>query len=111
MAFRTTTHPAYGSGRWKRLRLIKLGQQPMCEICARRGRVVRATVVDHKQSLASGGAWFPHPSKLVSLCHRCHVLKTARVDRYSKQGDATRNAYAGTDRQGNPLDPNDPWNS
>ena len=108
--FKGTTHPCYNTRTWKRLRLRKLAFNPVCEICERRGRAVPANGVDHIKALSDGGEWYPRLDQLMSLCHRCHALKTARYDHGSAQADDTRNRFAGTDTSGNPLDPFDPWN-
>lgn len=61
----------YGTARWHRMRAHQLAIHPLCAICAERGEVVPASVVDHV---------IPHKGdfdkfvcgKLQSLCKPCH---------------------------------------
>lgn len=66
----------YNTSRWHRLRLLKLRQNPFCEYCPGL-RKNPATDVDHRQSIANGGAVWDMEN-LVSACHPCHSQKTAR---------------------------------
>lgn len=44
-----TSHDNFYSGRpWRRLRLLKLKLNPLCEVSLRKGIAIEATVVDHK---------------------------------------------------------------
>ena len=65
----------YYTARWRALRKAKLQAQPLCEICARRGLVVPATVVDHKRSIAGGGDPFPPLSGLASMLRVRHITQ------------------------------------
>lgn len=104
-------HPCYSHKNWRKLRKMKLAHQPTCEICDRRNRPTIAVHVDHKVPLSEGGPWFPPLEELVSLCLRCHQLKTARSDHGKANQHGLRSAFAGTDIHGNPLDPEHPWNT
>jgi len=55
--------------------------EPWCRECARQGRRVRATDVDHIEP--HNGDWerFTDPSNLQSLCHSCHSAKTMAESR------------------------------
>jgi hypothetical protein len=44
-------HWPYNTPQWVRLRKVKLQQQPLCEVCMKRGRLVRANTVDHIVSI------------------------------------------------------------
>ena len=55
-------------GRWRRLRLKKLGINPWCEICGEQA----ATIVHHLDPVSSGNAVSCHVSRLQSVCARCH---------------------------------------
>lgn len=68
----TTSSSARGYGsRWRKLRALKLAEQPVCEACRR----AMATTVDHIKPKARGGGdeW----ENLQSLCDPCHKAKTA----------------------------------
>jgi 5-methylcytosine-specific restriction protein A len=71
----SATERGYGWN-WTRLRNRKIRTNPLCEICEKEGRIEVATQVDHILSKDKGGddSW----ENLMSLCRRCHDLKTAR---------------------------------
>jgi 5-methylcytosine-specific restriction protein A len=60
--------------KWRKLRLLKLYQDPLCEDCLEQGTVKQATDVDHKDGDVTNMAM----ENLRSLCHECHSAKTAR---------------------------------
>lgn len=60
------------------LRPAQLLREPWCRECARQGRRVRATVVDHVRPHKGDWALFTDPANLQSLCKRHHDQKTAR---------------------------------
>jgi hypothetical protein len=97
----------YVTSAWKRLRLAKLGRDPLCEFHLARGETVEATVVDHVIAIRQGGDPFPPLDRLSSLCVPCHSEKTARCDR--GQANPTGRRFAGCDADGNPLDQADGW--
>lgn len=92
----------YSTAQWKRLRMAKLNECPLCEACQRRGVIVGADAVDHVVAISAGGAAFPSADGLMSLCYPCHNSKTGRVDR-GKRGH--KRGLKGCDVNGNPLDP------
>lgn len=61
----------------KDLRIKQLCREPWCRECAKLGRRVRATDVDH--IVDHKGSWelFADENNLQSLCHNCHSRKTA----------------------------------
>jgi len=59
---------------WRRLRLLVLAKQPVCQACGR----APSTDVDHIVPLARGG--INALDNLQGLCHSCHSAKTARED-------------------------------
>jgi 5-methylcytosine-specific restriction endonuclease McrA len=61
----------YGTARWRKLRLVKLRANPLCEYC-----LAIATQVDHKDGNARNMAF----DNLQSLCQRCHSKKTVAQD-------------------------------
>ena len=61
---------------WKKLRARKLREYPLCQECAKRSRVTKATDVDH--IVPHKGSWlrFIDYTNLQALCHSCHSIKT-----------------------------------
>ena len=97
----------YCTSRWKKLRLAKLSESPVCVICERRGLVEEANTVDHVTPISQGGDAFPTMDGLMALCTRCHSEKTAGFDR--TQGNASGRRFKGCDANGQPIDPADGW--
>lgn len=87
----------YNSARWRRLRVTKLRDCPLCEYCppARRRP---ATQVDHFIAIDDGGEPFDWDN-LRSACQVCHSQKTARGE-----------VLHGCDVNGIPRDPRHDWN-
>ncbi len=67
----------YQSTAWRRLRTVKLEQQPMCEECERQGKITPAQLVDHILPINKGGASLDIEN-LQSLCNTCHNRKSAK---------------------------------
>jgi 5-methylcytosine-specific restriction protein A len=67
-------HRWYGLSVWKRLRLMKLHRNPICEKCNRYAATDVHHRIDHK------GDWrlFLTLENLESLCHSCHSRITAQ---------------------------------
>jgi len=62
-----TNHPV-----WRRIRADQLRHEPLCRICASKGLIVSANVVDHiDQDTHNNTA-----ENLQSLCAMCHDRKT-----------------------------------
>jgi len=91
----------YNSRTWQRLRTLKLQTVPFCEPCEARGKLVVATVVDHKIAIEKGGDPFPPLSGLTSMCCSCHSTKTLQVERYGQA-----HVIKGHGLDGLPLDAN-----
>ncbi|MEY0214149.1 HNH endonuclease signature motif containing protein [Providencia rettgeri] len=105
----------YG-GRWAKVRLSFLNDNPLCVMCKEQGRITAATVVDHitphrlRDALASGDAeWITKAQKLFwdtnnyqSLCASHHNSTKQRME---KSG-----VVVGCSEDGIPLDPNSHWN-
>src|SRR6478672_7924455 len=88
----------YNTAAWQRLRKVKLSVDPMCETCARRGRITLAIAVDHVVRINEGGEAFPSLDGLRSLCAQCHNFKT-REEQLGR-----RPMIKGCDVNGLPLD-------
>lgn len=97
----------YCTSKWQRLRLAKLGADPVCVICERLGRTELATVVDHVKPISQGGDPYPALAGLMSLCAPHHNEKTSSFDRTA--GNASGRRFKGCDASGNPVDPGDGW--
>ena len=76
-----STKKFYNSDGWKRLRILKLHESPLCEFCES-----PATTVDHKQAIREGTNPYDM-NNLQSLCLQCHSRKHA-VDgsRWGRKG-------------------------
>ncbi len=67
-------HKIYSTARWKRLRILKLQKDPLCERC--KPAVSEASDVHHKKEIRDGGdPW--NMDNLESLCHACHSRHSA----------------------------------
>jgi predicted kinase len=97
----------YNTTQWRKLRLLKLLNNPLCQACEGMGRLTPANTVDHIVAIKSGGAPFPMLTQLNSLCHSCHSAKTARG---SEAGAIrSRKTRKGCNEDGSPLDRAHPW--
>lgn len=77
----------YSLAWWRKLRMAKLRHDPLCEHCAKQGKIVQASHVDHIVPISEGGAerdW----DNLQSLCKPCHTAKTnsERAARKRREG-------------------------
>jgi 5-methylcytosine-specific restriction protein A len=103
----------YTTRQWGRVRLQKLAESPLCEVCLRQfAEVVPAEVVDHRvpiseygRKVRSAAEAFPHLSGLASLCIPHHNQKT-RAEQLGEKNWMRK----GCDVFGYPLDPDHPWN-
>ena len=87
---------------WKTLRAQVLAEEPLCRMCTARGLVVPATDVDHINNNTGDYTDDNRREALQSLCHECHSRKTA--------AEMGKSVTWGCDVNGNPLDPDHPWN-
>lgn len=97
----------YNTATWQALRKAKLQAAPLCQSCARVGRVTVANTVDHVVSIASGGPAYPTLDGLASMCAPCHNTKTNAADRPERAASA--GLYRGCGPGGLPLDPDHPF--
>ena len=66
----------YGNTAWRKLRRIKLNNNPLCEICLSNDIVVPATQVDHIIPVSKQSELQYVYENLQSLCETCHSKKT-----------------------------------
>ncbi|WP_052507094.1 HNH endonuclease signature motif containing protein [Desulfonatronovibrio magnus] len=77
---------------WEKVRKMKLNADPLCEQCKSRDKVTGAVLVHHINSNPRDN----RAANLMSVCRPCH--------------DVLHSSRHGCDINGNPLDPNHPWN-
>ena len=56
--------------------------EPLCRMCREKGRITKATIVDHIVPLVLGGT--DDDSNTRSLCDECHLFVTAEQFGYKK---------------------------
>lgn len=83
----TPPERGYGSN-WQKVRRIKLDQNPLCERCEKKGRVVIARLVHHKDRDSRNNS----NENLESLCVACHEEEHKNERRGKAWGK--RNDYA-----------------
>ncbi|WP_040210818.1 HNH endonuclease [Clostridium polynesiense] len=69
-------------GRWRKARAKFLNKYPLCSKCFEKGRLKKATVVDHKLPHRGDKVLFWNENNWQSLCKSCHDRKTMTEDRY-----------------------------
>lgn len=67
----------YESPEWRKLRVLHLKRNPLCEKCFADGKITAAVIVDHKVGIKDGGGRLDGEN-LQSLCRSCHNKKTAQ---------------------------------
>lgn len=85
------TDPFYLSVQWRRFREYYIGLHPLCEQCLIEGRETPAAMTDHILSIADGGA-LTSEDNAMSLCWKCHGIKTAAQAR--NRGENPQLSYA-----------------
>ncbi len=75
----------YNTTRWRKLRLIHLGADPLCRMCADEGCIKAAAVVDHIKAHRGDETLFWDQRNWQSLCKPCH-------DRHKQSEERTGNA-------------------
>ena len=78
----------YRTTRWRKLRAVKVGLNPICEHCEEFGIAKPVEEVDHIIEIEDGGAIWDIDN-LQSLCKRCHIIKTnkCKAERNKKVDD------------------------
>lgn len=84
----------------KQLRPAQLAKEPLCRMCAAKGKTTAATVVDHIKPHRGDLYTFADPDNLQSLCKTCHDSE--------KQSDEIRGYSKACGIDGWPLDPEHP---
>jgi len=92
----------YKSRAWRSGRLAFLRSHPICERCAKHGRITAATIVNHRQPHKGSAVLFFDTRNWQPLCKPCHDGPTQQFER---RGYTTE---VGAD--GFPIDPNHPAN-
>jgi 5-methylcytosine-specific restriction protein A len=103
----------YTTRRWERIRLLKLQESPLCEVCLQQfAEIVPAEIVDHRIPITKEGREkrlaaeaFPPLDALASLCQSHHNQKT-RAEQLGEKNWMRK----GCDIFGRPNDPDHPWN-
>jgi 5-methylcytosine-specific restriction endonuclease McrA len=66
----------YHSKAWRMTRKFYIKDNPLCEMCKRKGQTTAAQMVDHIKQISLGGSMLHH-SNLQSLCNSCHAKKSS----------------------------------
>jgi len=81
----------YNSPAWRRLRKLKLQQNPVCEICFAAGRVAGAIIVDHIRAVKDSPEDRLSMDNLQSVCLSCHSRKTRKEEAARRKPENTDN--------------------
>lgn len=98
---RTAAERGYG-GKWQKARLTFLAANPLCCRCEAKGRLIPATVVNHRIPHRGDLKLFWDRKNWEPVCKPCH---DGPIQREERSG-----IVHGTGRDGRPLDPAHPWN-
>ena len=91
----------YDTSRWKRLRLQKLAEQPLCQKCQKKGITLEANVVHHmKPHKGDLNLFYCSIAQLESLCAQCHNIITGQIEPYGFTTDIGLDGW--------PIDSNHP---
>ncbi|MFH6636532.1 HNH endonuclease [Streptococcus suis] len=78
---KSTTAKGYNA-QWNKARLRYLKVHPLCVQCNAKGRLTKATVVDHITPHRGDQELFWNQTNWQALCKSCHDRKTNTTDRY-----------------------------
>jgi len=84
------TDPFYLSVAWRRFRNWFISKYPLCQKCLEEGRETPAVMVDHIIEIKDGGA-LTDEDNAMSLCHKCHNMKSAAERSRRKNHQQSRN--------------------
>jgi 5-methylcytosine-specific restriction endonuclease McrA len=92
----------YKTAAWQQARQAQLAREPLCERCKSEGRLVPATVVNHRRPHKGDTTLFFDPANHESVCKPHHDSAIQSEERlgYAKGCDVT----------GRPRDAGHPWN-
>ncbi len=79
-ARRGTAHERGYTSKWRVARETFLRAHPLCAECARQGKLIAASVIDHIVPHKGDKARFWDSTNWQPLCKSCHDSKTARED-------------------------------
>lgn len=72
----------YHTPQWRKLRALKIKNNPLCLHCERKGYLNPATEVDHIIPIVDDQSLALDYSNLQSLCKSCHSRKTAKENQH-----------------------------
>ncbi len=98
VARRGTRHEQGYTNAWGRARRQYLNAHPLCVMCARRGKIVAANVVDHRIPHKGDQQLFWDMSNWQSLCALCHNGPKRRIEAAMQRASSTH-AAAGPARR------------
>lgn len=75
----------YSSSAWQKARLAQLAREPLCERHNAEGRVIPATVVNHRKPHRGNWTLFMDPSNHESVCESCHNTIIQREERRAER--------------------------
>jgi 5-methylcytosine-specific restriction protein A len=87
--------------RWEKYRAKFLAANPFCALCQQRGKLTRATVVDHIEPHKGDHRLFWKRENHQGLCASCHDGAKKQLERSG--------TLRGCDEDGVPLDPAHHW--
>lgn len=76
----------YNTSAWRKLRNIKIINDPLCEECKRNGLIVPGYAVDHLKPIAERPDLSLDYLNLQTLCQPCHSKKTISENKNAIHG-------------------------
>ena len=95
-------HYLYNTQRWRNLRAKILKEQPLCNMCEKRGIITPSDTVDHIKAHKGDKSLFWDRNNLQTLCASCHNA--------AKQRKENTGYDIACDVDGVPIDEDHPWN-
>lgn len=93
----------YATPQWQAARKAQLSKQPLCERCQKQGRIVAASVVNHRTPHKGDWKLFIDPNNHESVCKPHH---DGLIQREERNGGGE----IGNAADGRPLAADHPWN-
>lgn len=69
---RPSSHKRGYTTKWEKVRAVKIKQNPLCEMCEKKGIITPSDIVHHIVPISQGGAVLDYDN-LMSLCNKCHA--------------------------------------